>query len=93
MKDKKEEIKIVKGGFWAALALIFSTIALILSIVTFNRTISEAEYQTEIKALREKPEKMKHETSERISKIRQETTTALEKLGAEIKKQTEKSAE
>jgi uncharacterized membrane-anchored protein YhcB (DUF1043 family) len=90
MKEKNEPTKIVKGGFRATLALIFSIIALIFSIITFNRTTDQTEYQTEIKELKEKLEKMKQETSERVSKIRQETASALKKLGAEIKKQTEK---
>jgi hypothetical protein len=33
---------------------------------------------------------VKQETSERVSKIRQETANAVKKLGIEIKKQTEK---
>jgi uncharacterized membrane-anchored protein YhcB (DUF1043 family) len=90
MKEKKEPTKIVKGGFRATLALIFSIIALIFSIITFNRTTDQTEYQTEIKELKEKLEKMRQETSERVSKIRQDTASALKKLGVEIKKQTEK---
>ncbi|MGD8520878.1 MAG: hypothetical protein PVF56_07000 [Desulfobacterales bacterium] len=90
MKEKKEPTKIVKGGFRATLALIFSIIALIFSVITFNRTSDQTEYQTEIKELKEKLEKVKQETSERVSKIRQETANAVKKLGIEIKKQTEK---
>ena len=90
MKEKKEPTKIIKGGFRATLALIFSIIALILSIVTFNRTTSQTEYQTEIKELKEKLEKVKRETSERVSKIRQETANAIKKMGVEIKRQEEK---
>jgi len=90
MKEKNGPTKIVRGGFRATLALIFSIIALIFSMITFNRTIDQAEYQTEIKELKEKLEKMKQETSERVSKISQETASALKKLGVEIKKQTEK---
>ncbi|MGD9305820.1 MAG: hypothetical protein PVF79_16235 [Desulfobacterales bacterium] len=90
MKEKKEPTKIVKGGFRATLALIFSIIALIFSVITFNRTSDQTEYQTEIKEVKEKLEKVKQETSERVSKIRQETANAVKKLGIEIKKQTEK---
>jgi uncharacterized membrane-anchored protein YhcB (DUF1043 family) len=90
MKEKNQPTKIVKGGFRATLALIFSIIALIFSVITFNRATDQTEYQTEIKELKEKLEKMKQETSERVSKIGQETATALKKLGVEIKKQTEK---
>jgi uncharacterized membrane-anchored protein YhcB (DUF1043 family) len=89
MNKKNGPAKIVKGGFRATLALIFSIIALVLSIMTFNRSASQTEYQTEIKELKEKLEKVKQETSERVSKIRQETANAVKKLGIEIKKQTE----
>jgi uncharacterized membrane-anchored protein YhcB (DUF1043 family) len=91
MKEKNEPTKIVKGGFRATLALILSIIALIFSVITFNRTTSQTEYQAEIKELKEKIEKMKQETSERVNKIRQETAKALKKMGIDIKKQEEKS--
>ena len=89
MKDKREPTKIVKGGFRATLALIFSIVALIISVITFNRTTIQTEYQTEIKELKEKVEKMKQETTERVSKIRQETANAIKKLGVEVKKTDE----
>ena len=89
MKDKKEPTKIVKGGFRATLALIFSLIALTFSIVTYNQNTAQTEYQIEIKELKEKLEKMKQETAERINKIRQETAKAIKKMGIEIKKQDE----
>ena len=92
MKEKKEPTKIVKGGFRATMALIFSIIALIFSVITFYRTGGQTEYQAEIKELREKLENVKKETSERVSKIRQETTNAIKKMGIEIKKQEEKPA-
>ena len=90
MKEKKEPTKIVKGGFRATLALIFSIIALIFSLITFNRTTTQTEYQTEIKELKEKLDKVKQETTERVSKIRQETANAIKRMGIEIKKQEEK---
>ena len=88
--NKNEPTKIVKGGFRATLALIFSIIALVLSIVTFNRTASQAEYQTEIKELKKKLEVVKKETNDLVSKIGQETASAIKKMGIEIKKQEEK---
>jgi len=90
MKEKKEPTKIVKGGFRATLALIFSIIALIFSVITFNRTTSQTQYQTEIKELKEKLEIVKKETTELASKISQETATAIKKMGVEIKKQEKK---
>jgi uncharacterized membrane-anchored protein YhcB (DUF1043 family) len=91
MKEKNEPTKIVKGGFRATLALIFSIIALVFSVITFNQTTGQTEYQTEIKELKEKLEKMKKETAERVNKIRQETANAVKKLGTEIRKQTGKA--
>jgi uncharacterized membrane protein (DUF106 family) len=88
MKEKNEPTKIVKGGFRATLALIFSIIALVFSVLTFYRTTDQTEYQTEIKELKEKMEKMKQDTAERVNKIRQETAKAVNRLGVEIKKQT-----
>lgn len=90
MKAKNEPTKIVRGGFRATLALIFSIIALVFSVMTFSRTTSQAEYQVEIKELKETLEKMKKETAERVSKISQETASAIKKMGIEIKKQEEK---
>jgi hypothetical protein len=91
MKEKKEPTKIVKGGFRATLALIFSIIALVFSVMTFYRTAGQTEYQAEIKELKEKLENVKKETSERVSKIRQETTNAIKKMGIEIKKQEQEA--
>ena len=54
MKERNEPTKIVRGGFRATLALILSVIALIFSLITFNQTTNQAEYQTEIKELKEK---------------------------------------
>ena len=48
-----EEKKIVKGGFRATLALLISMIALILSIITFERTGTQTELKDEIEDLLE----------------------------------------
>ena len=89
MKEKNEPTKIVKGGFRATVALIVSIIAIILAIIAFNRTGNQEELNAKIKSLQTKMEKMKSETSERVSKIRQETVNAVKKLGIEIKKADE----
>ena len=86
MAEQREVKKIVKGGFRATLALIISIIALIFAIISFNRTTSQTELNTEIKALNEKMEKMKRETSERVNKVREETAKTLQKFGIGIKK-------
>lgn len=81
MSDEK---KVVKGGFRATLALIISIVALILAIIAYNRTGGQANLNAQIKDLRSKMEKMKTETSARVNKVRQETATALEKLGKAV---------
>ena len=83
--------KIVKGGFRSTLALIVSVVALVFSIMAYNRTSTQTTVQTDIKELKEKLVNMKQETAERIGKISQETATAIKKIGTEIEKQTEKS--
>jgi hypothetical protein len=86
MAEQREVKKIVKGGFRATLALIISIIALIFAIISYNRATSQTELDTEIKALHEKMEKMKRETSERVNKVREETAKTLQKFGIGIKK-------
>jgi len=84
------EQKVVKGGFRATLALIISIVALILAIIAYNRTGGQANLNAQINDLRSKMEKMKTETSERVNKVREETATALEKLGKAVKKEERK---
>jgi uncharacterized protein HemX len=84
------EAKVVKGGFRATLALIISIVALILAIIAYNRTGGQANLNAQINDLRSKMEKMKTETSERVNKVREETATALEKLGKAVKKEERK---
>jgi hypothetical protein len=84
------EAKVVKGGFRATLALIISIVALVLAIIAYNRTGGQANLNAQINDLRSKMEKMKTETSERVNKVREETATALEKLGKAVKKEERK---
>ena len=81
-----EQTKVVKGGFRATLALIISIIALVLSVLAYNRTGDQLTFNAEIKKLQTKMNEMKKETSEQMGKIRQETGKALEKIGKAIKK-------
>ena len=83
--------KIVKGGFRATLALLISIIALVLSVMAYQRTMTQEEYQAEIKALSEKLLKMKQETSERVNKLREETSKAIKNIGIEIKRKEDKT--
>ena len=86
MRGKNEPTKIIKGGFRATLALIFSIIAIVLAFIAYNRTGNQEELNAKIKSLQTKMEKMKSETSERLIKAREETSKALKKMGIDIKK-------
>jgi galactokinase len=88
-KSMTKDTKIVKGGFRATLALIFSIIALILSIVAYTSTMREEQFNARIKDMQESLERMKQESSKQIDKLRDETGKALEKLGDAVKKKEE----
>jgi len=90
MSDEK---KIVKGGFRATFALIVSIIALIFAIIAFNRTGGEADLRAQISELQGTIRTLRTETSEKVNKVRQETTKALKKIGVEIKKEEPKKEE
>jgi YbbR domain-containing protein len=87
------EKKIVKGGFRATLALIVSIIALIVAIIAFNRTGGEADLRAQVSDLQARMKVLRTETSEKVNKVRQETTKALKKVGIEIKKEGVKKEE
>jgi hypothetical protein len=80
-----EQTKIVKGGFRANLALIFSIIALILSIMAYTSSQSEKGLQTRIKDLQVTMDKMKAESTEQLDKLRNETAKTLDKMSKTIK--------
>jgi len=84
--------KIVKGGFRASMALVIAIIALIFSIISYQRTGGLVGLEDEIKALRKKTETLKKETIQQVEKLeektknlKQETGEALEKLGKTLK--------
>ena len=81
------ELKVVKGGFRATLALLISIVALILAIIAYNRTGGQANLNAQINDLRLKMEKMKTETSERVNKVREETSKTLKKIGIAVEKE------
>jgi hypothetical protein len=87
------ETKLVRGGFRATLALIISIIALIVAIVAYNRTSDEVDFKAQINDLQARIKTLKAETSERVTKVRQETAKALEKIGIEIKREGDKKEE
>jgi len=76
--------KIVKGGFRATLALLISIIALILSVIAYNRTGTQSDLRSEITNLNSKIKKMGQETSERMNKVIQDTGKALGKISEKI---------
>ncbi|UCD77027.1 MAG: hypothetical protein JSW26_16535 [Desulfobacterales bacterium] len=90
MKEGKTPQKIVKGGFRATLALIFSMIALVLSFVAYNRSGGQADLRSDLKELQQKMDKVKQETTELVKRLREETTKAVKSMGAELKKQDDK---
>jgi hypothetical protein len=87
------ETKLVRGGFRATLALIISIIALIVAIVAYNRTSGEVDFKAQINDLQARMKTLKAETSERVTKVRQETAKALEKIGIEVKREGDKKEE
>ena len=80
-----EQTKVVKGGFRANLALIFSIIALILSIMAYTSSQSEKGLQARIKDLQVTMNKMKAESTEQLDKLRNETANTLDKMSKRIK--------
>jgi hypothetical protein len=87
MAEKKV---IVKGGFRANLALLISIIALILSIISYQRTGGQADLEARIKNLNEKLKIIKQESTDRMNKVIQETKKGLEIMSIEIEKKGRK---
>jgi len=81
------EKKVVKGGFRATLALLISVIALVLAIISFNRTVSQTDLNAEVRNLQEKLKEMKQETTERVNRICGDTGMAMVKIGKALKKE------
>ena len=81
--------KIVTGRFRANLALIFSVLALAISLVAFHQGNNQGGLRAEIKNLRAKLADLKEETADRLDKVRQETVQAIEKIGEAIKRDEE----
>jgi TolA-binding protein len=79
--------KVVRGGFRSTLALLIAIIALILSLMAFNRTGGQTDLKAQIDELQGRIEKMKKETAEKVNKVRQETSKALEKIGIDVEKE------
>jgi mannitol-specific phosphotransferase system IIBC component len=81
--------KIVKGGFRATLALIISIIALALSILSYTSSEREGRLNARIKDLQATMEKMKAESADQLTKLRNETANALEKMSQAVKQQVD----
>ena len=89
--------KIVKGGFRATLALIIAIIALVFSIISYQRTGGLVGLNDQVKALQKKTDTLKKETvqqveklEEKTKKLKQDTGEALEKLGKTLKLREER---
>ena len=80
------EKRAVKGGFRATMALIISLIALVLSLIAYNQTSTEADLKSQLTELQTRMEKMKQDTSMKLDKVREETADTLEKMGQALKK-------
>jgi hypothetical protein len=79
--------KVVRGGFRSTLALLIAIIALVLSVMALNRTGGQTDLKARINELQGRIETMKKETAEKVKKVRQETSKALEKIGIDVEKE------
>lgn len=84
--------KIVKGGFRATLALIIAVIALIFSLISYQRTGGLGGLDEQVKALQQKTDALRKETIQQMGKLEektkqltQQTGEALEKMGKTLK--------
>jgi hypothetical protein len=84
--------KAAKGEFRATLALIIAVIALIFSIVSYQRTGGLAGLNDRIKTLQRSTDTLKKETIQQMEKLEEktkkytkETGEALEKLGKTLR--------
>ena len=82
----------MKGEFRATLALIIAVIALIFSIVSYQRTGGLAGLNDRIKTLQKSTDTLKKETIQQMEKLEEktkkytkETGEALEKLGKTLR--------
>jgi len=82
-----QETKVVKGGFRATLALIFSVIALILSFLAYSTTGKQEDLKARIKDMQATIEVMKQETSKKMDTLRSETADTLDKMSKSLKKE------
>jgi hypothetical protein len=65
--------------------LIFSLLALAISLVAFHQAGNRRGLKAEIKNLQGKLADLKEETADRLEKVQKETGQALEKIGEAIK--------
>jgi hypothetical protein len=84
--------KVVKGGFRATMALLIAVVALIFSVISYQRTGGLVGLNDQVKSLEKTTEKLKEETiqhveklEERTKRLKKETGEALEKLGKKLK--------
>jgi hypothetical protein len=79
--------KVARGGFRSTVALLIAIIALILSLMALTRTGGQVDLKAQINELQGRIDTMKKETAEKVNKVRQETSKALEKIGIDVEKE------
>jgi membrane protein implicated in regulation of membrane protease activity len=79
------ETKIVKGGFRATLALIISIIAVVLSIMAYNRSGGSPDLNAQVKELKEKMGTIRQDMSKQVDTLRDETAKTLDTLSESLK--------
>jgi hypothetical protein len=58
--------------------------------MAYYKTADQADFNAKIIDIQDKLENIKKDTSDRVNKIRQETTKVIDKLGIEIKRREKK---
>lgn len=84
-----KETKIVKGGFRATLAIMISVLALAVSVLAYTSTLREEELNERLRDMQSSLERMKQESSRQVDRLRDETASALERLGEAVKTKEE----
>jgi hypothetical protein len=80
------ERRTMKGSFLTTVTLLISIIALLLSLIAFQRTGGNDNMSLELKDLQAKIDKISSETVKRIDALREETAEIIEKVGKNAKR-------
>ncbi len=80
------QAEVAKVAGRATLAIIVSIVVLVLAIVAFTRTLERTDLDSRLGELQKRVETLKQETLEKVDRVREETSRALENLGQAIEK-------